>query len=82
MDQPQRTRSDQRYIDSAGFEVYMIAGLVWLACTSLVFVLSVVTHHEAWVWPGWILSAVVGGVVLRFLLRRERLAKIREVDDE
>jgi uncharacterized membrane protein YdbT with pleckstrin-like domain len=79
---PNRTGRDQYYINSTSFEVYMITGLVWLAITTFVFVLSIATNHEPWVWPGGILAVVVAAIVLRVLSRRERNAKIREVDGE
>jgi hypothetical protein len=82
MNPPDRTRRDQYYIDSTSFEVYMITGLVWLTITTISFVLSVVTHHEPWAWPGGILAVIVAAVVLRVLSQRERRAKIREVDGE
>jgi hypothetical protein len=82
MSQPQRSARDERYINSTSFEVYMVAGFIWLMVFSGIFVLSVVMHHEMWIWPGGLLSIIAGAVVLNILSRRERRAKIREVDEE
>lgn len=81
MSQQQRSARDERYIKSTSFEVYMVAGFVWLMVFSGIFILSVVLHREMWVWPGGLLSIIVGAVVLNVLSRRERRAKIREVDE-
>ncbi len=82
MDYPKRTARDEYYINSTSFEVYMIAGTVFLVGFTLIFVLSVIFHFEPWIWPGGALSIIVAAVLLRVLSKRERLAKIREVDGE
>lgn len=82
MNQPRRSARDEHYINSTSFEVYMIVGLVWLFGFSLSFVLSVVSNHEVWLWPGALASVVIAAIVLNILSRRERIAKIREVDGE
>lgn len=82
MDRPVRSARDERYINSTSFEVYMIVGAVFLVGFTAAFILSVATHHEMWVWPGSILSVILAYATLSVLSRRERLAKIREVDGE
>lgn len=78
----QRTARDEYYIRSTSFEVYMITGLIWLFGFTLAFILSVALHAEVMLWPGALLSVLLAAAVLRVLSRRERLAKIREVDGE
>lgn len=82
MGKQHRTARDEYYIKSTSFEVYMIAGLVFVLGFSLSFVLSVLAHAEPWLWPGSLVSIVAAFVVLRVLSRREREAKIREVDEK
>lgn len=82
MDKPQRTGRDQYYINSTGFEVYMVGGLVFVAGFSLSFILGVLVDAEWLVWPGSAVAIVATYIVLRILTRRERAAKIREVDGE
>jgi uncharacterized membrane protein len=82
MTHPTRTARDEYYINSTSFEVYMIAGAVFLIGFTLIFILSVAYHLEPLVWPGGAFSIVAGFGVLRVLSKRERRAKIREVDGE
>jgi Flp pilus assembly protein TadB len=55
---------------------------VFLIGFTLIFILSVAYHLEPLVWPGGAFSIVAGFGVLRVLSKRERRAKIREVDGE
>lgn len=82
MKPPQRSARDEYYINATSFEVYMVVGLVFLFGFTLAFVLSVIFHMEPLVWPGGLLAAGLAFAVLQVLSRRERAAKIREVDGE
>jgi hypothetical protein len=82
MDSPKRTARDEYYINSTSFEVYMIVGAVFVIGFTLTFMLSVVYHVEPWIWPGSALWMILAAVLLRVLSKRERQAKIREVDGE
>lgn len=77
----QRTSRDEYYINSTSFEVYMIGGVVFLGLFTLAFVASVVFHMEPLVWPGMFIAIGAAYGSLNWLSRRERAAKIREVDE-
>lgn len=80
MSQRQLSGRERYYVNSTSFEVYMIVGLVWLVLFSLAFILSVALNMEVWLWPGALLSVVIAAGVLFVLSRRERAAKLRELD--
>jgi positive regulator of sigma E activity len=83
MAQPrQRSAKDEYYINATSFEVYMIVGLVFLFGFTLAFIAGVLLHMEVIVWPGGLVAAGIGYWLLRVLSKRERAAKIREVDGE
>jgi positive regulator of sigma E activity len=82
MEQPLRTPRDEYYINSTSFEVYMVVGLVFVLGFTFSFIGSVMIHQETLVWPGMLISMGAAYWVLRVLSRRERNAKIREVDGE
>ncbi len=82
MSQPQRTPRDEYYINATSFEVYMIAGLVFVFGFTLAFMLGVIFHVEVIVWPGALVAMGLTYAVIRFLGNRERARKIREVDGQ
>jgi hypothetical protein len=73
---------DQYYINSTSFEVYMIVGTIFVLGFTMAFIGSVLMHMEVLLWPGALVSAGLAYWVLRVLSRRERLAKMREIDNE
>ncbi len=81
IDRHQRTMRDEYYINSTSFEVYMIGGTVFLGLYTLAFIASVMFHMEPLIWPSMFIAIGAAYGTLNWLSRRERAAKIREVDE-
>ena len=79
---PNRSARDHRYLNCTSFEVYIIAGLVFLFGFTLTFIVSVAYHIEPMLWPGSVLTIILAYVVFDILKRRERRAKLREIEDK
>jgi hypothetical protein len=83
MDKPRNLSShDERYLNSPGFEVYMIAGVIFVLGMALSFILTFFAHLEPLFWPGLILSVIVSSIVLHMLKKREYQAKLREIQQK
>lgn len=80
--QVRRSPRDEIYLKSTSFEVYMVSGLVFVGGFTLAFVLSVLTHHELWLWPGMVAAIIVAAVVHARLVRREQHNKLLELEAE
>lgn len=70
---------DRRYLNSPGFESYMIAGVVFALGLGLSLVITVSIHREPLFWPGMILTLIISTVVLQQFKKREYRAKLREI---
>ncbi len=70
---------DRYYLNSPGFESYMIAGYVFVFGLTLSIVLTVMTNTEPLFWPGSLLTVAISFIVLQVLKRREYKAKLREI---
>jgi hypothetical protein len=81
MEEPELSPRDQKYLDSPGFESYMIAGYVFVGCMTISLVVPVLIGHAYLFWPGLLLSIVAMILVLNKLKRREYKAKLREIRD-
>jgi hypothetical protein len=84
MAQQQRrlSRRDEVYLNSPGFEPYMIAGVVFLVIFTAIFIFSLKISMEILVWPGLALAAAGCFVTLKWLERREYARKLAEIEAE
>ena len=71
---------DEIYLSSTSFEVYMVAGLVFLSIFTATFVTSIKIHHEWMLWPGSFVAVVAAYATLKRLERREHIRKLAEVE--
>ncbi len=79
MEEPELSPRDQKYLESPGFESYMIAGYVFVGGLTISLVVPVLIGHAYLFWPGVLLSIVAMVLVLNKLKRREYKVKLREI---
>lgn len=70
---------DRYYLNSPGFESYMIAGYVFVLGLTVSIVATVMTNTEPLFWPSSLLTVAMSFIVLQVLKRREYKAKLREI---
>jgi MFS superfamily sulfate permease-like transporter len=73
---------DEVYLNSPGFESYMLSGAAFLAILTAVFIFSIKIQFAWLFWPGLLVAVIVGYVVLKVFERREYRAKLRELERE
>lgn len=74
--------ADEVYLNSPGFESYMVAGGVFLLIFTAVFVYSIKVSFEWLVWPGLFVAVLGGYFTLKRLERREYARKLAELEAE
>ncbi len=73
---------DEVYLTSTSFEVYMIAGGVFIALFGILFAISVKISFAWLVWPALFVSILAGYITLNRLEKRERQRKLAELEAE
>lgn len=73
---------DEVYLNSPGFESFMVAGMVFAALFTAIFIYSIKAHSEWMVWPGIAIAGAACLGTLKFLQRREYQRKLAELEAE
>jgi hypothetical protein len=73
---------DEVYLNSPGFEPYMVAGAVFIAIFTAIFIFSIKISFAWLVWPGLFVAILAGYFTLRTLLKREYARKLAELESE
>ncbi|MEF3275327.1 MAG: hypothetical protein K6356_13190 [Chloroflexus sp.] len=73
---------DEVYLASTSFEVYMIAGGVFIGLFGLLFAISIKINMAWLVWPALVVSVIAGAITLYRLEKRERKRKLAELEAE
>lgn len=81
--EPQRySPRDEVYLISTSFEVYMVAGVVFLVLFTAGFLIGHLLNFAWLVWPGSFIAILAGYLVLKRLEMREQASKRAELEQE
>jgi multidrug transporter EmrE-like cation transporter len=78
--QRQISHRDRVYLNSPGFEPFMVAGFVFVAVFTAIFLFSIKVGLAWLAWPGMGVAALVCYGVLLWGQRREYARKLAEVE--
>jgi multidrug transporter EmrE-like cation transporter len=71
---------DRVYLNSPGFEPFIVAGIVFVVVFTAIFIFSIRVSLAWLAWPGMGVAAIVCYGVLRWGQRREYARKLAEVE--